>query len=105
MKISRTKFVLLFVAAAAVFMLGTTLLLKQPAESVFGTGSVLSLILSPIKMIMMGPLLPFIKWLRQDADTPPPFFLAGFVLYWTVLGYLIYALLCRLKIFLKKDLQ
>lgn len=105
MKISKTKFVLLFVAAAAVFMLGTTLLLKQPAESVFGTGSVLPLILSPIKMILMGPLLPFIKWLRQDADTPPPFFLAGFVFYWTLLGYLIYVLLRRLKIVFKKDLQ
>ncbi len=93
MKLSRTKFVLLFVAAAAVFMLGTILLLKQPAESAFGTGSVLSLILSPIKMILMGPLLPFIKWLRQDPDTPPPFFLAGFVLYWTLLGYLVYALM------------
>jgi len=105
MKISKTKFILLFVAAAAVFMLSTTLLLKQPAESVFGTGSVLSLILSPIKMLLMGPLLPFIKWLRQDPDTPPPFFLAGFVFYWTVLGYLVYVLMRRLKIFFKKDLQ
>jgi hypothetical protein len=102
MKISKTKFILLFVTAAAVFMLATTLLLKQPAESVFGTSSVLSLILSPIKMILIGPLLPFIKWLRQDPDTPPPFFLAGFVFYWTVLGYLVYVLLRRLKIFFKK---
>jgi len=25
------------------------------------------------------------QWLRQDSDTPPPFFLAGFVFYWAIL--------------------
>jgi hypothetical protein len=86
MKTSRIKFVSLFVLGAFVFVAGSSWLLNEPAESIFGSGSVIAIILSLVKMILVGPLLPFIKFLHQDPDTPPPFFLAGFAVYWTLLA-------------------
>jgi hypothetical protein len=98
MKISKVKFVVLFIIGAAVFMISSTLLLGQPAESVFGTGSFIGILLSPVKMILMGPLLPFIHFLRQDPDTPPPFFLVGFVFYWSLLALSIHYLIGKFKV-------
>jgi len=102
MNTSRTKFVLLFVIFAFAFIYGTVFLLDQPAESLLGTDSqtgwkhAISTILSPIKIILMGPLLPAITFLHQDPDTPPPFFLATFVLYWSVLVLILHSLLGRI---------
>ncbi len=98
MKISRFKFILLFLAAATMFMMVSTFIFFQPAESISGTGTILGVILSPGKMILMGPLLPFIQFLRQDPDTPPPFYLAGFALYWTMLALVIYYLINKFRI-------
>jgi hypothetical protein len=98
MNFSKIKFAVLFVIGAAVFMIFSTLILGEPAESVFGTGSIAGILLSPMKMILMGPLLPFIHFLRQDPDTPPPFFLAGFVFYWSLLALSIHYLVSKLKI-------
>ena len=92
MKISRIKFVLIFLIFAFAFLFGTTLVLDQSPESFFGSESqvawksVISTILSPIKITLIGPMLPFIKFLHQDPDTPPPFFLVGFAFYWTILA-------------------
>ena len=60
--ISRIKFVFLFLIFAFVFLFGTTLVLDQPPESFFGSESqagwqsAMSTILSPIKIILIGPL-------------------------------------------------
>jgi hypothetical protein len=103
MKISRIKFVLFFVLFAFAFLLGTTFLLDQPAESLLGLESqanwkyVASTILFPIKVILMGPLLPYINFLRQDPDTPPPFFLVGFVFYWSLLALTIHYIFSKIK--------
>ena len=103
--ISRIKFVLLFLIFAAAFLFLTNLLLGQSPESLFGSDSqagwrsIVSNILSPIKIILIGPLLPFIKFLHQDPDTPPPFFLAGFILYWTILALIIYYIISKIKRF------
>jgi len=92
MNIPRIKFVLLFLVFAFAFIFGTNLLLDQPPESFLGSESqvawksAVSTILSPIKIVLIAPLLPFIKFLHQDPDTPPPFFLAGFAFYWTILA-------------------
>lgn len=109
MKISRTKFVFLFIVFAFAFILSTDLLLGQAPESLFAQSSqarwqaVVSVILSPVKIVLMGPLLPFIKFLHQDPDTPPPFFLIGFAFYWTILGLVLYFLLHKINAFkLKK---
>lgn len=103
MKISRTKFVFLFLVFAFAFLLGTNLLLDQPPESLAGSASqiswkaTVSTMLSPVKTILIGPLLPLIKYLHRDPDTPPPFFLIGFALYWTILAVIIYYLVRKIK--------
>ena len=105
MNFSRIKFVFLFLLFAFTFLFGTTLFLDQPPESFLGSESqaawksVVSTILSPIKIILIGPLLPFIKFLHQDPDTPPPFFLVGFAFYWTIPALIFYFLLSRRKHF------
>lgn len=92
MNIPRVKFVVLFLIFAFASLFGTNLLLGLTPESFFGSESqppwksVLSIILSPVKIVLIGPLLPFINFLHQDPDTPPPFFLAGFAFYWTILA-------------------
>ena len=101
--ISRIKFVFLFLIFAFAFLFITTSLLDQPPESIPGSESkvdwksTVATILSPIKIVLIGPLLPFINFLRQDPDTPPPFFLAGFAFYWTILALFIYYLLAKIN--------
>jgi len=103
MNISRIKFVLLFLIFAFAFLFGTNLLLDQPPESFLGSESqvawksAVSTILSPVKIILIGPLLPFIKFLHQDPDTPPPFFLAGFAFYWIILALVLHYLFDKIK--------
>jgi hypothetical protein len=103
MSTSRVKFVLLFLVSAFTFLLVSTVLLEQLPESFLGSESpvvwksVASNILSPIKIILMGPLLPFINFLHQDPDTPPPFFLVGFAFYWTILALTIHYFLSKVK--------
>jgi len=101
--IPRIKFVFFFLVFAFAFLFGTDLLLDQPPESLLGSESqvgwksAISTILSPIKIILIGPLLPFINFLHKDPDTPPPFFLAGFAFYWTILALVIYYFLSKRK--------
>jgi hypothetical protein len=103
MNTSRVKFVLLFLVFAFAFLFGTTQLLDQAPESFLGSESqaawksVISTVLSPIKIVLIGPLLPYINFLHQDPDTPPPFFLAGFAVYWIILAFGIHFLLGKMK--------
>ena len=103
MKISRINFVFLFLVFAFAFLFATNGLLDQSPEELFelesqaGWKSAVSNIISPIKIILVGPLLPFIKFLHQDPDTPPPFFLAGFAIYWTILAMILHYLLSKIK--------
>jgi hypothetical protein len=102
--ISRIKFVFLFLIFAFAFLFTTTMLLDQPPESFLGSESqvtwksTVSTILSPIKFILIGPLLPFINFLHQDPDTPPPFFLVGFAFYWIILALILHYLLSKIKV-------
>ena len=89
MKISKRQFVFRFVVCALVFTSGTRLLLNQLPQSLFGSElfqtewqHVASLVLSPIKIVLAGP----ITLLLQDPDPPPPFVVVGLVLYWTILA-------------------
>jgi len=110
MKISRTRFVLLFLISAFAFQFITNSLLGSdvrlfPAhgESFLGLGSpvawksAVSTILLPIKIVLVGPLLPYINLLRREPDTPPPFFLIGFIFYWSILALIIHYLVGKLK--------
>ena len=102
--ISRVKFVFLFLIFAFAFHCVPTVLLDQPPAAFLGTESkvdwksTVATILSPIKIVLIGPLLPFINFLHQDPDTPPPFFLAGFAFYWTILALVIHYLLGKIKV-------
>ena len=101
MKTSRTSFVILFLAFGFAFIFASTGILNLPPDSFLGTPSqagwqsTVSTILAPVKIILIGPLLPLIKILRQDPDTPPPFFLAMFAVYWTVLAVVLHWFLTR----------
>ncbi|HTF18055.1 MAG TPA: hypothetical protein VK658_08290 [Chryseolinea sp.] len=103
MSITRLKFVFFFLIFAFVFVFGTNLILDQPPESFLGSESqvawksAVSTIVAPIKIVLIGPLLPFIKLMHQDPDTPPPFFLVGFAFYWTILALALHYLLTRIK--------
>jgi hypothetical protein len=106
MKISKAKFVFLFLVSAFVFQFVSNSLLGSevrlfPArdESFLGTGSPVawkrsaSTVLLPVKLVLMGPLLP----LTEMPDLPPPFLVAGFAAYWTVLALLVHYLVGRFK--------
>lgn len=111
MNISRTKFVIffLFFAFAFLFIANSLLEPSDPrlfpshgqsflrSESPVTWKNVVSIILLPIKIVLIGPLLPYIEFLRQEPDTPPPFFLIGFIIYWTILASILHFLLGKLK--------
>src|SRR5689334_12376894 len=103
MNISRLRFVLYFLIFAYAFLFVSTALLQSPPNSFLGSESqanwqsVLSTILSPIKVIVIGPLLPFIKFMHQDPDTPPPFFLIGFALHWAIMALIIDFMIEKIK--------
>ena len=96
MRLSRTQFVILFLVFGFAFVFGTILILNQPPESFLGSESqgawksAVSTLLSPIKIVLMGPLLPFIRILHRDPDTPPPFFIAMFAFYWSILALILH---------------
>lgn len=104
--ISRTKFVILFLISGFAFqfisnsLLGSEVrLFPARGESFLGTGSpiawksAVSTLLLPIKIILIGPLLP----MTELPDLPPPFLVIGFALYWTILALFIRYLLGKLK--------
>lgn len=106
MKISRTKFVIVFLVAAAVFqfisnsVLGTEVgLFPRNGEWFPGTGSstgwkdVLATILYPVKFVLIGPL----AFLGQDPDPPPPLLLVAFASYWTAIALVLHFLLTKIR--------
>ena len=103
MNISRVKICFIFLLFAFAFLFISTLLLDQPPDSFLGSESqgvfksAVNTILSPIKIILIGPLLPFLEFLHRDPDTPPPFFLVGFAFYWTVLALAIHYSLSKIR--------
>ncbi len=109
MNISRKKFVILFIVSGFAFLFITTSLLgstgprgfpKHP-DSFLGTASpeswkhVVSTIILPIKIVLIGPLLLSTDFLRDDP--PPPFIGIYLMFYWTVLASIIHYLLRKLK--------
>jgi len=112
MKISKTKFVILFLVSGFAFLFITTTLLgttgprgfPQPPDSIVETGGdspiawkrAVSGIILPIKIVLMGPLaLPQVNFLKEDP--PPPFVGIYLILYWTILALTIHYLLSKIK--------
>jgi hypothetical protein len=62
--------------------------------------STVSTIISPIKVVLIGPLLlPSVDFLKDDP--PPPFIGLYLIFYWTILASIIHYLLGKLNV-LKK---
>ncbi len=110
MNISRKKFVILFLISGFAFLFITTSLLgstgprgfpKSPdslllLESPIAWKRVVSTIIVPIKIVLIGPLLlPSINFLKEDP--PPPFIGIYFIFYWTILASIIHYLIGKLK--------
>ncbi len=112
MNISRKKFVFLFLIAGFAFLFITTSLLgttgprgfPQAPDSILRTGSdspvawkrMVSAIILPVKIVLIGPLaLSQVNILKEDP--PPPFIGIYFICYWTLLASGIYYFLGKLK--------
>jgi hypothetical protein len=105
MKVSGTKFVLLFLVSAFAFqfisnsVLGTKIrLFPLNGEWFPGSGSpiawksTLSTILYPIKFVLIEPL----SFLGQDPDPAPPVLIFAFAFYWTAMALVLYYLLSKI---------
>ena len=110
MNISRTKFVILFLISAFAFMFISNALFGSEArvfswneKSFLGTDSPIAWksagykILYPVKIVLIGPMIPFVNFVRQDPDPLPPFVAAAFALYWSILALVIHYLLGKIK--------
>ena len=107
MKISGTKFVILFLVSAVAFqfisnsLLGAEVrLFPVNGEWFPGTGSpiawksTVSTILYPIKIVLVGPLSPLFK----EPDPAPPILVLAFAFYWTAMALVLYFLLSKINI-------
>ena len=101
MKISRIKFVIVFLISAFAFqfisnsILGREVrLFPQNGEWFPGTGSpiawksTLATILYPIKFVLIAPL----SFLGKDADPAPPVLFFAFAFYWIAIALLLHFL-------------
>jgi hypothetical protein len=96
MKISRTKFVIIFLVSAFAFQVITNLLLKPVNGDWFpGTNSpigwkhTLAAILYPVKIVLVGPLAPIFN----DPDPAPPVRALACAIYWTAIALVLHYLL------------
>src|SRR5882672_502493 len=107
MKISRTKFVMLFLVSAFAFQFVSNSLLGSEVRlfpvngewfpgtgSPIGWKSTLATILYPAKFVLIGPL----SSLGKDPDPPPPLLVLAFVFYWTAMALVLYYLLSKINI-------
>ena len=107
MKVSRTKFVVCFLAFGFAYTTATRLILNQMPASLYGSDfgipqaawqSTVSTLLSPVKFVLMGPLRPLFSWmLNQDGDPPPPMLALMYAFYWTILAVVLHYFLSHIK--------
>jgi hypothetical protein len=108
MKASRTKFVLIFLACGFAYGTATRLILNQMPASLYGSDfgipqapwqTTVSTLLSPIKLVLMGPLRPLFSWMlsQQDADPPPPMLMVLYAAYWIPLALILHYFLSKKK--------
>jgi hypothetical protein len=107
MKVSRSKFVLVFLACCFAYGIATRLILNQMPASLYGSDfgipqaqwqSTISRMLFPIKFVLMGPLRPLFSWmLSQDGDPPPPMLAVLYAIYWIPLALILHYILSKRK--------
>lgn len=102
MKVSRTKFIIIFLVAAFAFIIITNLLLEPVNGDWFpGTHSpiawkrTLATIIYPLKFVLVGPLAPIFN----DPDPAPPIRMLACAVYWTVIALIIYELYRKISKF------
>ncbi|MFB9843442.1 hypothetical protein [Mucilaginibacter ginsenosidivorans] len=101
MKVSRTKFVVIFLVSAFVFI-GITNLLLQPVNGDWfaGTGSPvawkrnLAAIIYPVKIILVGPLAPIFN----DPDPAPPVRALACAIYWTAIALIVHFIISIMNV-------
>ncbi|MEZ2443386.1 hypothetical protein AB6805_16800 [Chitinophaga sp. RCC_12] len=106
MKISRKKFVTLFLICGFAFLFIYNVILRSvvrlipengasfmSTESLTGWKSIVSTMLYPVKIVLAGPMLP----LMNLPDPPPPFLVIGFVFYWTILALAIHYFIGKIR--------
>lgn len=99
MKISRTRFVIIFVVSAFAFIAITNLLLQpQNGDWFAGTNSTiawkhtLAAIIYPLKIVLVGPLAQFLN----DPDPAPPIRVFACALYWSVMALALHFILSKI---------
>jgi len=99
MKISGTKFVIVFLVSAFAFQVVSNLLLGPVNGEWFpGTDSpiawkrTIATIIYPVKIVLVGPLAPIFN----DPDPAPPIRALACALYWTVIALVLYFLLSKI---------
>lgn len=105
MRLSRAKFVTIFLVSAFIFqfisnsVLGPELRLF-PANGEFFPGadspvawkSTIARILYPVKFVLIGPF----SFLGKDPDPAPPVMLFAFAFYWTAMALILHYLLSKI---------
>lgn len=105
MKISRIKFVIVFLVSAFAFQFVSNSLLGPEirlfpgdgewfpgAGSAVGWKNALATILYPVKFVLIGPL----SFLAQDPDPAPPVLVLAFAFYWTAIALVLHFLLSKI---------
>jgi hypothetical protein len=95
-KISRKKFVTIFLVSAFAFQVITNLILRPVNGDWFpGTDSpiawkrTLAAIIYPLKIVLVGPLAPIFN----DPDPAPPIRALACAIYWTCIAVVLYYLM------------
>ena len=99
MKISITKFIIIFLISAFAFQIITNLLLQPVNGEWFpGTGSpiawkrTVATIIYPLKIVLVGPLAPIFN----DPDPAPPIRALACAVYWTAIAAVFYFLFSKI---------
>src|ERR1051325_12018671 len=100
MKISRRKFIIIFLVSAFACVIITNLLLGPIVNGDWfpGTNSPiawkrnLAAIIYPVKIVLVGPLAPIFN----DPDPAPPIRALACAVYWTVIALVLYFILSKI---------
>ena len=100
MKISRTKFVIIFIVSAFVFQIITNLLLGPVVNGDWfpGTDSAIAWkrtlagIIYPVKIVLVGPL----AGIFNDPDPAPPVRMLACAVYWTPIALVLHFLISKI---------
>ena len=107
MKVSRTKFIIVFLVSAFAFQFISNSLLGPEVrlfpengeffpgvDSPVGWKSTLATILYPVKVVLIGPFSSLFK----GPDPAPPVLVIAFAFYWTVIALVLYYLFSKMII-------